>query len=234
MIQLNLLPDVKLEYIKSNRVKRLVMLGSFGVISLCIGILVVLGLIVFLWQGVRLNSLDHSISTSAQKLKNTPDIDKVLTVQSQLQSIDQLHAAKPVVSRLFSYITAVTPSKVTLQVFSSSFSDSTITLTGQTQSLEEVNKFVDTLKFTDMVTGTGDKQQTSRAFSKVVLQGFGRDSQGASFNISLNFSPDIFDSSKTDIKLVVPKITTTRSETERPNDQLFKTNTTPLGGDQQQ
>ena len=94
-----------------------------------------------------------------------------------------------------------------------------------------MNKFVDTLKFTTIDYGDG-KAADKKAFNLVVLSSYSINEKGAGFSISFSYDPDIFKSDKTTLKLVVPKITSTRSETERPTD-LFKINETPTTGGNQ-
>ena len=229
MIQFNLLPNVKVEYIKVRRMKRLVLLTATGVIGLSLGVVAVLAVVALVWQSQSLKNLDKNIKTYASDLSSQKDINKVLTVQNQLSSIDELHNQKPEVARVFGYLTQVTPSKITVATLSVDFISPAVSITGQATSLEEVNKYVDTLKFTTV--GNEDEgsavQSGAKAFSKVVLSAYSLDSRGASFSITLVYDPMIFDSSETNLKLTVPQITSTRSETERPAD-LFKENVTPL------
>lgn len=229
MIQFNLLPNVKVEFIKVRRMKRLVLMSATGVIGVSLGIVVILVVVVFFWQNTSLKNLDKSIKSYAGDLKSQTDIDKVLTVQNQLSSIDSLHSQKPEVARVFGYLTQITPSKITVATMSVDFVTPNISVTGQAPSLEEVNKYVDTIKFTTV--GNSDSTTAvasgTKAFSQVVLSAYSLDSKGASFTITLTYDPLIFDSSETNLKLTVPQITSTRSATEQPAD-LFKENVTPL------
>ena len=225
MVQFNLLPSVKVEYIRARRQKRLVTLACFTVSIASIAVVLLLSSVVFVGQNLRLKSLDKTIKADAAELKAKPDINKVLTIQNQLKAIDQLHDEKPEAGRVFGYLQKVTPSKITIETLTVDFIEPTMTFTGQAPSLEEVNKFVDSLKFTT-ITREGD-ETTPKAFSQVVLTAFGRDAKGASFSIELNYDPTIFSSQETALQLTVPAITSTRSETERPTD-LFKENQTPL------
>lgn len=232
MIQFNLLPSVKMDYIKAKRTKRIVFLSAAGTIVASVFIVVILVVVVFVWQNVRLNNLEDSIENEKTALQSKTDINKVLTVQNQLASIDALHESKPEVGRVFTYLSQVTPSKVTVDTYNLDLTAETpgMSITGQTTSLEEVNKFVDTLKFTTMTTGEDNAPSDTKPFTQVVLSSFGRDDSGASFTITLTYDPVIFSSTEANIKLVVPKITSTRSETEQPT-ELFKENLTPLDED---
>jgi Tfp pilus assembly protein PilN len=213
MIQFNLLPDVKLQYIKARHMKRIISI----VASLCIVGSLALTALLFVLIGVvqtkYLNDLSADINKTSSHIKGTKDLDKILTIQNQLQSLPALHDKKPVASRAFGYLSQVTPAKVNIATMKIDFTNNTIDFSGSADSLATVNQFVDTLKFTNYQK---DKEETkSPAFSEVVLASFGRDDKGASYSIKLKFDPVIFDGT-VDTKLVVPKQITTRSETEKP------------------
>lgn len=220
MIQLNLLPDVKVEYIKSRSQKRFVMLVATIVIIASLGVTAFLGLVVYGWQNVRLSSLKKSIDKSTSTLKGTEDLNEILTVQNQLNSLDSVHSEKPVMTRLFPYLAQSIPTDVKLESISLDIAASTITLTGSASNLESVNKLVDTMKFASLLRGDETSSDT-KAFSKVVLTGFTTTSDKATFTITMSYDPAIFNSAETDIKLSVPSTVTTRSTTEQPG-SLFQ------------
>ena len=231
MIQFNLLPSVKLEHLKAKRLKRIISLSATGVIAACF--LTVAGLIsvVVFAQPKRLNDLDKSIKSVSNDIKSTKDINKVLTIQNQLSVIDKLHSDKPAIERLFTFITQITPKTVSIQSFSADVETAKIEVTGQAPTIEEMNKYIDTLKFTSINYGDATKTDI-KAFPQVVLSSYAINQNGAGFNVSITYELDIFKSEKTTLKLSVPKITSTRSETERPTD-LFKVNVTPIGEEAQ-
>jgi len=224
MIQFNLLPDVKLEYIKAEHQKHTVIVSAVIAGATALSIFVLLFLVVNVLQSKSIKDLTGDIKTNGAKLQSVPDLNKILTVQNQLQSLPALHNAKYVTTRLPQYLKQVTPANVSIAKLDIDFTANTISISGASNSLETINKFVDTLKFTEYTLG----DQKSKAFSSVVLTTFGRDDKGASFQINLKYDPVIFDSSK-DIQLTVPKIVTTRSETEKPSD-LFQPLSNTNGG----
>jgi hypothetical protein len=163
-------------------------------------------------QKTHINNLNDDIASYSKELQDTPDLDKVLTVQNQLSSITELHDKKPVATRLAGYITQVTPASVTIADLTVDFETNTMSFKGAADSLKTINKFVDTMKFTDYKTGQGTE---GKAFSSVVLKTFGRDDKGASYEIEAAFDPVIFGSADS-VSFVVPKTTTTRSVIEKP------------------
>lgn len=221
MIQFNLLPDVKQQYIKTNRRKRTVIVVSFLIAASSLAVFVVLFLSVYVFQKNHINNLSNDIKSSTQKLKDIPDLNKVLTIQNQLKELPDLHAEKPVTSRLFGYLNKLTPNQITIGNIKLDYSESTMTLTGSADSLSTVNKFVDTLKFSTYTdTLQVEQKEKKKVFSEVVLTSFSRSDKDATYTISFKFDPLIFDSSH-NIEITVPNITSSRSETEKPT-ELFK------------
>lgn len=213
MIQFNLLPDIKIQYLKARRQKHLVLFVSTVTVIASISILLLMASYVFGVQRKSIHDLTNDIQAASEELQNTPDLNKILTVQNQLNSLPDLHNNKPAANRIFGYINQATPSSASISRLEVNFEAGTMGLTGSANSLETVNKFVDTLKFTNFTTGSnGDPR---RAFSDVVLANFGRDSEGANYTISLSFDQEIF-SQQADVELSVPNIITTRSEVDQP------------------
>ncbi len=218
MIQFNLLPEVKLEYIKARRTKRLVILVSTIVAGASITITVVLFMATNVLQRKHLNDLSGDIKHDSSQLEGEKDLNKILTVQNQLDSLDSLHAQKPAAARLGTYLSQMVPQDVTMTKITADFTAHTASFDGSAKSLSAVNKFIDTLKFTTYKVGN----QKGNAFSAVVLATFdrsdeqaGNNGKVATYQITLNFEPVIFDIEK-NVELVVPNTVTTRSTLESP------------------
>jgi len=94
------------------------------------------------------------------------------------------------------------------------FAQQAITISGSANTLEIVNTFTDTLKFTTYHTASAPQTEVP-AFSNVVLSAFGRDSKGATYTITFTFDPPIFSDTQ-EVTLTVPNKITTRSQTEQP------------------
>lgn len=223
MIQFNLLPDVKLEYIRANRLKRLMISISILVAAACFAVAVLLFLAVNIVQKGHMSDLNTSIRTAASKVKQTPNIDEIITVQNQLQNLPTLHSTKPAATRLFGYLSQITPTNVTISNVSVDFTLNTFTITGQAADLFAVNTFVDTLKFTSY-TLASDTTNPQNAFSKVVLAGFATTDKDASYQITLSYDPAIFNNQNA-VTLTVPKTVTTRAGSDKPV-ALFEQSTT--------
>lgn len=147
MIQFNLLPDVKLEYLKAERMRRLVISVSVLVTAAAL-ILMALLLSVTALQRKHLHDLNNDVTTLTKKIGGRSDLNKILTVQNQLSSLTDLHAAKPAASRLTDFLSQITPNQASINTLNVDFNQHQITITGTADSLATVNQYVDTLKFT--------------------------------------------------------------------------------------
>lgn len=226
MIQFNLLPDVKIEFVRAQRTKRLVM-GS-AVIATASALALFLLLLVAV-QGVQkqnLKDLNGDIQKYSSDLKSTPDINKILTIQNQLATLNGLHDQKVVASRIFDVMQQTTPLDVTISDHIVDFTADSMSITGSALSLDRVNTFVDTLKFTKFVHNDGT---STNAFSKVVMSQFGRDDKGSTYTVTLNFDPLIFSINEKGT-IVVPKTVTTRSIVDQPTDIFKNTGPAPASG----
>lgn len=228
MLQLNLLPDVKLEYIKSQNRKRLVL--SLAILSSGVALAIVILLFIYVqfWQEQRMKALDKDIDATVAQLKENQELDKILTVQNQLKSLPALHNDKMISSRTFDYLKQMTPTSATISDVTLDFDANTLNIKGNANALSTVNKFADTLKFTTFKV-EGDNPMEDKAFSNVVLKSFSveeGDKQQVSYELEMNFKQDIYTNSapstegKSPVSFVVPNIISTRSATQAPS-ELF-------------
>lgn len=231
MIQINLLPDVKLDFVKARRMKRTVITVCVLVSALSLTVFTLFFISVSVVQKQHLNNLDEDITEQTKELEAIPDIAKILTVQNQLNSLPALHKEKPVASRIFTYIQQLAPQEASISSLTVDFDQQTMTISGNAVNLASVNKFVDTLKFTSYAYETGETAPAkTAAFSEVTLSQFGVSNTGASskkaasYTITFKYAPEIF-SSENKTKLVIPNQVTTRSATEKPQG-VFEATTT--------
>lgn len=222
MIELNLLPDVKMEYIKAQNLRRMAFTIS-GIVA--VASIVVLGLLISVGQLQKkhLNDLTADIKSDSSTLKGKPQINKILSVQNQLNSLTTLHAAKPATASMFTYLYQVTPSNISISSLDADFTQYTMTISGSADTLSDVNKYIDTLKYTTYKAEDGSK---GAAFGNIVLSTFALSDKAqagtkpASYSINLNYDPKIFDITQK-IELKVPTKTTTRASVDNPPD-LFQ------------
>ncbi len=209
MIQLNLLPDVKMQYIKARRRKRLIMGASFITSAFFLTLFILLFVFVRFAQPKHMTDLSNDIAAKTTELQSKEDINKILTVQNQLNTLPGLHDQKTISSRLFDYLEQITPADATISAVNLDFAGYKATIEGNAKEIRVVNKFADTLKFTGFVVNEegvdpaaepqcnlGVIEQTSevineeqeaikgrcRAFSQVVLSEFSLNDENNQFS----------------------------------------------------
>jgi Tfp pilus assembly protein PilN len=231
MVQFNLLPDVKIEYIKTRNRKRLIILISAIASAVFFAIFLFLLLFVRVNQTRHISDLNKDIKSRTTTIQSTQDLDKILTIQNQLNSLPDLHNKKVVSSRIFGYLVQVKPANTTISGVDVDFQSNTMSIKGSSDSLPTINKFVDNLKFTDYKVNI-EGGASGRAFKDVVLGSFGIPVGGqggtVTYDIKFLFEPAIFQTvtgatdSKNAVTLTVPQMISTRSETEKPSGDIFK------------
>jgi hypothetical protein len=225
MIQLNLLPDLKKEFINAQKAKGAVISMSILVTLGALGLSALLFVYVTFVQQLQINLASENIKRELQELKNVQDVDKYLTIQNQLKSLPDLHSTKGINSRLFSFLGVLNPSapnNVNLSSLQMVNPDKSIIFTGTTANFETLNVFVDTLKnaqVTYKVGGQGDPV-SEKIFNLVLIQNSGLAKVGAQSSVSFTvkgiFRESVFSASNTDVVASVPNITTTPSVTQSP------------------
>ena len=222
MIQFNLLPDVKKEYIKAKRTKRLITSVSMLAIIVSIVVVGVLFSIVQFGQKKHITDLTEDISSNITEINEIEDLDKILTIQNQLDSLTFLHQDKPEASRLFSYLTSLAPADATIDNLDVDFLDSTMIITGTAKDIATVNLFADTLKFTKFTAEplTADTEgaipsEEMDMFSSVLTQ-VSRSESDTNYVLETTFDSQVFDNTLA-VVLRVPDTVTTRSVLNRPD-----------------
>ncbi|MBA3757870.1 hypothetical protein H0X09_03325 [Candidatus Saccharibacteria bacterium] len=218
-IQFNLLPDVKQQYLKTQRTKRNVMLIATLVSGIAVFLLLIMLSTVYIINKKQISDAEKDITKYTNEVKAIPDINKILTVQSQLESLIELHKNKKAVSRLFQYLPQLTPNNIFLGSLSMDFSTNTMEIDGTTDTQKTINTFIDTLKFTTYKLDGKDTK--TRAFPSVLESSFGITEKGATYTLTIQFDPTLFINSQK-VELIVPAgLSTTRSILKDPTSLLF-------------
>jgi hypothetical protein len=196
---------------------------SFIVGAASLGIFVLLFLFVDVGQKVRINQLNSQINNSSSQLNSNKNLNQILTVQNQLETIPTIEAEAPTTSRVFGYISQLMPANSTISSLDVDFTANTVTMSGGADTLATVNTLVDTLKYATY-NDTTTNVKNAPAFSGVVLSSFSYSNTAtngntAQYSIAFSFNPTLFKSTD-NVTLTVPSETTTRSILNQP--QLFK------------
>jgi hypothetical protein len=230
MIQFNLLPDIKKEYINAKKSKALIIGVSALTSAGSIGLIILLFLYVFVVQQLQTSMVTTDIKKKSDTLNGIQDLSKYLTIQSQLASLPSLHDQKGAYMRLFSFLPLLNPgdpNNIKLSNLQLLASDKTIVFTGTTATFQGLNIFADSLRNAEVsykepgaTTVKKDKMFDSTYVQSSVLS---RVSGGlvVSFSIRTVYRDYVFDIRNSDVNASVPNIKTTQSITESPKSPLF-------------
>ncbi len=229
MLQFNLLPDVKKQYIKAKKQQRLILSISSFAAGGAIVIVLLLFFFVQFGQKENIKDLTEDINTKINDIKSIEDFNKILTIQSQLETLPELHAGKPEITRLYDYLIQLTPANVKISSVQVNFTDSIMTLEGSAPDLATINRFSDTVKFTkfkavpivDPDSDEGVEQQNIEDAEELVpftdvKTELGRSEDSAGYTLRFTFDPLLFEN-QIEAQLIIPNIVTTRSTLGKPD-----------------
>lgn len=241
MIQINLLPDVKQEFIRAKRTRNTVISISIIAGLAALGI-VVLMLMLLATQALRDSAATKDIDNRFEELRAIEDLSELVTLREQLENIGEQHKNKTVTSRLFSILNASNPAERNLQVKFSSVSlipvEQILVVEGSTvngyRAVEAMAKTVLNTKIE--FEGDGEKNTENLASSVEVGETSLRDDSGGAevtFSVRIIVNPILFNSQVKKLVIVTPsgKVDVTDSRVGVP-ESLF-TSTTKEGDDEQ-
>lgn len=234
MIEINLLPNVKRELLKTRAMRNRVISISFLVGGASIAAVVVLALI--LGSQIAAEAVQGGvIKDRSDKLMAVEDLNKVVTIQNQLTKINEQHSGKKINSRVFDVVTAVNPvapNNVSFSDIKVNPESKTITLEGSAvngySALETLKK---TILNTKVQTTDGDKS-SEVSLTKEIKDGdtsFGENSEGKKvlqFSFSFEYAEELLaPANNGTVSVLTPtgKVDVTDSRQGIP-DSLFKSN----------
>ena len=234
MIEINLLPNVKRELLKTRAMRNRVISISFLVGGASIAAVVVLALI--LGSQIAAEAVQSGvIKDRNDKLMAVEDLNKVVTIQHQLTKINEQHSGKKINSRVFDVVTAVNPvapNNVSFSDIKVNPESKTITLEGSAvngySALETLKK---TILNTKVQTTDGDKS-SEVSLTKEIKDGdtsFGENSEGKKvlqFSFSFEYAEELLaPANDGTVSVLTPtgKVDVTDSRQGIP-DSLFKSN----------
>ena len=234
MIEINLLPNVKRELLKTRAMRNRVISISFLVGGASIAAVVVLALI--LGSQIAAEAVQNGVVKDRNdKLMAVEDLNKVVTIQHQLTKINEQHSGKKLNSRIFDVVTAVNPvapNNVSFSDIKVNPESKTITLEGSAvngySALETLKK---TILNTKIQTTDGDKS-SEVSLTKEIKDGdtsFGENSEGKKvlqFSFSFEYAEELLaPANNGTVSVLTPtgKVDVTDSRQGIP-DSLFKSN----------
>ena len=231
MIQINLLPDVKREYLRSQQMKHMFVVGSVLITFLALSALILLFAYVQVVQPRHRANLQKDVDSGVTELKNKTDAIKIVTVQGVLEQIPALQDKKLITSNLFGYLGEFTPRDVSYSEVKLDLAANTMTLSGQTTSLERANVLANNLKSAKFAYKQKDSAATIQPFTSVVFASLGKaekadSGKNVSFEITLSLNPIMFAQDVTDQQITV---NASSEELLLPTAQPFSDSSSPGG-----
>lgn len=216
MIEINLIPDVKQELLKAQRVRTAVISMSILVSIITVGVVVLLALWVFGVQTVRGLAVDGSVKDKSSKLAGIEDISNTLTIQNQLSKLDALHDDKKINSRVFEVLQAINPPAPNdARITNLKIDAETSTITLQAQSaggFGALDVFKKTINATTLKFNKDDSEQTAPLASNMsdTDRSYGEDATGTKvlrFTLSFEYPPELFARDAKNVSVVAPSKT---------------------------
>lgn len=202
MIELNLVPDVKQELLKAQRVRNAVISVTILVGIISVGVVLLLAFYLFGIQTVRNNLADGAITSKTAELKKVDDLSNTLTIQNQLTKLSEMHKNKNIDSRFFAILTAINPPQPNNIVVSSAKIDAdtkTVTIDGQaTNGYEAAELFKKTILSTKMSYTDEDGAKQSVSLTNEISTSdisYGEDATGKKvlrFTMSFTYPDEVF------------------------------------------
>ncbi|MCX6728890.1 MAG: hypothetical protein NTV39_03970 [Candidatus Saccharibacteria bacterium] len=211
MIEINLVPDVKQELIRAQRVRTKVITGAIFVGLVSVAAVVLLVVYVYGVQTARDIFANSQIDSKSKTLSEVEDLSKTLTIQNQLTIIPKLNDAKKIDSRVFDLLAAIippAPNDIKISDMTVDSATNTITINGQASNsyaaVEVFKKTIDGAKVEFTGNSEGVKLASNISTSNT---SYGEDSSGGKvlrFTLSFEYAPELFSPKSKNVTIVVP------------------------------
>lgn len=213
MIEINLVPDVKQELLKAQRVRASVISVAILVGLAAIGVVILLAFWVFAVQTARSVISDNTIKSESDKLSKVEDVSNTLTIQNQLSKLSAMHDSKNIDSRIFDILTTINPpapNTISITKLSLDSTTSTVKIDAQAvngyPALEVFKKTITATKFE--YNEDGQKQSVPLATTiSDSDRSYGEDASGAKvlrFTLSFTYPDQLFARTAQNATVVAP------------------------------
>jgi Tfp pilus assembly protein PilN len=212
MIEINLVPDVKQELIKAERIRSTVISVAILIGIISVVIVTLLAVYTFGVQTVRSSLADDTIKKGGAQLAGVTDLSKTLTIQNQLTKISSIHDSIKVDSRIFDVLQAIippAPNDVQVSTLSIDSSVNQIKIEGQAaNSYAAVEVFKKTIEGAQVKYSDGTTAQSVALASNVNTgdTSYGEDSTGAKvlrFTLTFDYAQELFSPLSKNVTVVI-------------------------------
>jgi len=180
-ITINLLPDVRLNRLRSERIRRIATATGVGIWVVIGGLVVGLFLITG-GQKFLIDNATSDIKTTTAQIQSVNGLTDALTAQATLTSLPALYDSRTYFSKFVPIVAAAMPADVNISSMATD-TNNLLTITGTGASAFSVDRFYESLK------AAGAKTTAGAYFSNVALPSIVKDPTGnASFSLSATVS----------------------------------------------
>ena len=213
MIEVNLIPDVKREYLRAQRMRN-------SVVSLSILVSIIAGVIVALLVGyvgtqtAREWLANNDIKTEYNKISSIKDANQIITIQHQLSQISSMHSNKMMNSRIFSVLEAVNPpapNDIKMSTINLDPNETRLTIEGSaTNSFEATDKLKKMILNTKITyTDSNNQAQSTKLASNVTVSdtSYGEDASGAKvlrFKLTFVYPEELLSNNSKNVRIEAP------------------------------
>lgn len=137
--EISLVPEVKYEMIRMQKVRNLVLSVSIIVVAASLGVVAILGS-VKAGQDITMSNQDNDLNRLSEQLTSDVQLTNVLTVQDQLNKISDIEDNKRVLSRVFSLLSVLLPTgedRISLSELNVNLDETTLSFEAQADAGRE-------------------------------------------------------------------------------------------------
>lgn len=139
MYEINLVPDVKADMIKAQKLRNLVLFIAALVVAGCM-LLILIFFAIKAGQDVATKNQDEQIKAMSSKLTEYDGLNEILTIQDQLNKLGNLSNNKTMLSRVFNVFSVLLPTgadRITLSELNINVDNGTLSFDAQANAGEE-------------------------------------------------------------------------------------------------
>jgi Tfp pilus assembly protein PilN len=209
MIQINLLPEVKQLYLRSQQTKHTVIVTAILVSIVTLILLILMFVYVQFIQSMHRDNLQKDIDSSVHQLKRKKNAVKIVTVQGALEQLPEIQNKKVLASSLFEYLKSFTPRDVGYDTVTLDVVNNSLTLQGGANSTEKANILANNLKSAKFsFTKENETQVVNTPINNILFNDLSKAEQSqqgraVTFNIVFTFDPLLFSQGISNKKLTV-------------------------------
>ncbi len=187
MISINLLPDAKQKAQRAVNFRRIVVAISTLLIIVSVAVPVLIIIADFTYK-TRTNIVQSKIDKNQSKIKGIKDLSRLLTTQSQINTVDQVDSTRTNGVNFIILLEWVTPSPIELTSTNFDSSSNVFRLSASSPDIPTAESFVDSLLAVELSNSSSDSDDGEfiRAVDSVNITSFNYDQQSKSYSFTLD------------------------------------------------